>query len=46
MLEKLKELSPKVVAVVSLAPFAFGVLIGYVARTPIGWLIDLVSAVL
>lgn len=46
MLEKLKALEPKVAAIVSLAPFAFGVAAGYILRGPIGILIDLIAAIL
>lgn len=46
MLDKIKALEPKVLALISMAPFVSGVVVGYVLRTPISWALDLVKLVL
>lgn len=46
MWDKIKSLEPKIAALISLAPFAVGVLAGYLLRTPIGWVLGLVKLLL
>lgn len=46
MLEKLKEFSPKIAAAISVAPFAAGLVIGYICRTPISWALEAISALI
>lgn len=43
---KLLSLVPSVEKVIAIAPFFLGVLIGYVLRTPISWMLDIIRLVI
>lgn len=50
MIEKLKNLlsliEPKILALISMAPFLVGILVGYLLRGPIGLVLDLIKLLL
>lgn len=50
MLQKIKDMlsavEPKILAVISLAPFAFGILVGYVFHGPLSLVFGILKALL